>query len=67
MSSTQISELIANKQGQIYKDCATLRLFRTWTKKRRIHNSKEIKKLYSITPKGKKLLKGWMSFLEAFD
>ena len=52
MSSTQISELIANKQGQIYKDCATLRLFRTWTKKRRIHNSKEIKKLYSITPKG---------------
>jgi len=24
------------------------------------------KSLYSITPKGKKLLKGWISFLEAF-
>jgi len=23
--------------------------------------------LYSITPKGKNLLKGWISFLEAFE
>jgi predicted transcriptional regulator len=71
MSSTQISEVIAYKtKGQIYKVSATLKDSLEHRLKREGYvDSKEIKNksIYSITSKGKKLLKGWISFLEAFD
>jgi DNA-binding PadR family transcriptional regulator len=79
LNSTEISEIISSKtSGKIYKVSAALkdtlehRLKRAGyvesidipAKKGKI---KPIKKsLYSITPKGKRLLKGWMSFLSAY-
>lgn len=71
LSSTQISELIAKKtQGQVFKVSATLKDSLEHRLKREGYvTSKEIKNksIYSITPKGKKLLKGWISFLDAFN
>ncbi len=71
LSSTQISELIARKtQGKVFKVSATLKDSLEHRLKREGYvESKEIKNksIYSITPKGKELLKGWISFLEAFD
>lgn len=70
LSTTQISELIAVRtKGQIYRISATLKDALEHRLKREGYvESIEIKNksLYSITPKGKKLLKGWISFLEAF-
>ncbi len=79
LNSTQISEIISLKtSGKIYKVSAALkdslehRLKRAGyvesidipAKKGKI---KPIKKsLYSITPKGKRLLEGWVSFLSAY-
>jgi DNA-binding PadR family transcriptional regulator len=79
LNSTEISEIIASKtSGRIYKVSAALkdslehRLKRSGyvesidipTKKGTL---KPIKKsLYSITPKGRDLLKGWISFLSAY-
>ena len=79
LNSTEISEIIASKtSGRIYKVSAALkdslehRLKRSGyvesidipTKKGTI---KPIKKsLYSITPKGRNLLKGWISFLTTY-
>jgi DNA-binding PadR family transcriptional regulator len=79
LNSTQISEIISLKtSGKIYKVSAALkdslehRLKRAGyvesidipAKKGKI---KPIKKsLYSITPKGKRLLEGWISFLKAY-
>ncbi len=71
LSSTQISELIAKKtQGKIFKVSATLKDSLEYRLKREGYvESKEIKNksIYSITPKGKGLLKGWISFLEAYN
>ena len=79
LNSTEISEIISLKtSGKIYKVSAALkdslehRLKRAGyvestdipAKKGKI---KPIKKsLYSITPKGKRLLEGWISFLKAY-
>ncbi|MFL6380774.1 MAG: hypothetical protein ACJ72S_05740 [Nitrososphaeraceae archaeon] len=79
LNSTEISEIIALKtSGKIYKVSAALkdslehRLKRAGyvesidipAKKGKL---KPIKKsLYSITPKGKRLLEGWISFLKAY-
>ena len=79
INSTEISEIISSKtSGKIYKVSAALkdslehRLKRAGyvesidipAKKGKI---KPIKKsLYSITPKGRRLLKGWISFLSAY-
>jgi DNA-binding PadR family transcriptional regulator len=79
LNSTEISEIIASKtSGRIYKVSAALkdslehRLKRAGyvesidipTKKGAM---KPIKmSLYSITPKGRNLLKGWISFLSAY-
>jgi DNA-binding PadR family transcriptional regulator len=79
LNSTEISEIISSKtSGKIYKVSAALkdslehRLKRAGyvesidipTKKGKM---KPIKKsLYSITPKGKRLLRGWISFLRAY-
>ena len=71
LSSTQISELIAKKTGgRIFKVSATLKDSLEHRLKREGYvEGEEIKNksIYSITPKGKKLLKGWISFLKAFD
>jgi DNA-binding PadR family transcriptional regulator len=79
LNSTEISEIISLKtSGKIYKVSAALkdslehRLKREGyvesidipTKKGKM---KPIKKsLYSITPKGRRLLRGWISFLRAY-
>jgi DNA-binding PadR family transcriptional regulator len=80
LSSTQISERISsNTNGKLFKVSGVLK--DTLEKRLRklgyvqgedILNTnpqrKQIKMtLYSITPKGKKLLKGWISFLAVFD
>jgi hypothetical protein len=71
LNTTQISEIIAlGTRGQIYKISATLkdslehRLKREgYVKGVDLPN----KSLYSITPKGKKLLEGWIGFLSAYS
>lgn len=79
LNSTEISEIISSRTlGKIYKVSAALkdslehRLKRAGyvesvdipAKKGKI---KPIKKsLYSITPKGRRLLRGWISFLRAY-
>jgi predicted transcriptional regulator len=71
LNTTQISEVIAlGSRGQIYKISATLkdslehRLKREgYVKGVDLPN----KSLYSITPKGKKLLDGWIAFLSAYS
>ena len=79
LNSTEISEIISSKtSGKIYRVSAALkdslehRLKRAGyvesidipAKKGKI---KPIKKsLYSITPKGRRLLEGWISFLSAY-
>ena len=79
LNSTEISEIISSKtSGKIYRVSAALkdslehRLKRAGyvesidipAKKGKI---KPIKKsLYSITPKGRRLLEGWLSFLSAY-
>jgi DNA-binding PadR family transcriptional regulator len=79
LNSTEISEIISSKtSGKIYKVSAALkdslehRLKRAGyvesidipAKKGKL---KPIRRsLYSITPKGKKLLKGWISFLSVY-
>lgn len=70
LNTTQISELIAVRtKGQIYRISATLKDALEHRLKREGYvESIELKNksLYTITPKGKKLLKGWIYFLEAF-
>ena len=80
LNSTEISKIISSKtSGKLYKVSGALkdslehRLKRAGyvesidipAKKGKI---KPIKKsLYSITPKGKRLLEGWISFLKAYQ
>lgn len=71
LNTTQISEIIAMRtKGQIYKISATLKDALEHRLKREGYVEgieAKNKSLYSITPKGKKLLKGWISFLDAFE
>ena len=71
LTTTQISELISKRsKGDIYKISATLRDSLEHRLKREGYvegvevNSKG---LYSITPKGQKLLRGWVAFLTAYS
>ena len=79
LNSTEISEIIALKtSGKIFKVSATLkdslehRLKRggyvdsTDIPSKKGTKKPVIKSLYSITPKGRDLLKGWVSFLSAY-
>jgi DNA-binding PadR family transcriptional regulator len=80
LNSTEISKIISSKtSGKIYKVSAALkdslehRLKRAGyvesidipAKKGKIKPVK--KSLYSITPKGIRLLEGWISFLKAYQ
>jgi hypothetical protein len=71
LSTTEISRMIAlYSSGQIYKLASTLKDSLEHRLKREgyvegvdINN----KSVYSITPKGKKLLEGWVAFLSAYS
>jgi hypothetical protein len=71
LNTTQISDLIAfHTKGQIYKISATLKDALEHRLKREGYvDGIDIKNksLYSITPKGRKLLKGWIAFLSAYS
>lgn len=80
LSTTQISQKISSqsdgklfKVSGVLKDTLENRLRKLgYVDGEDIANVNSPKKpikmtLYSITPKGKKLLKGWISFLKAFD
>ena len=79
LNSTEISEIISSKtSGKIYKVSAALKDSLEHRLKRAGYvegidipakkgKMKPIKKsLYSITPKGRRLLRGWISFLRAY-
>ncbi len=71
LSTTQISELISRRsKGQIYRISATLKDSLEFRLKREGYVKGVIevnKSLYSITPKGRRLLKGWIAFLSAYS
>jgi hypothetical protein len=71
LSTTQISEIISKKsRREIFKLSATLKDSLEYRLKRDGYvYSTDIKNksLYSITPKGRKLLKGWIAFLSAYS
>jgi hypothetical protein len=71
LNTTQISEIIAVRtKGQIYKISATLKDALEHRLKREgyvVGIELKNKSLYTITEKGKKLLNGWISFLDAFQ
>ena len=66
LNTTQISELIAfHTKEQIYEISATLKDALAHQLKREGYVEDidmKNKSLYSITPKGRKLLKGWIAF-----
>jgi DNA-binding PadR family transcriptional regulator len=71
LSTTQISEIISRmSKVQIFKFSATLKDSLKYRLKRDGYVESlnlQNKTLYSITPKGKILLKGWIAFLSAFS
>jgi hypothetical protein len=71
LNTTQISELISfHSRGQIYKISATLKDALEHRLKREGYVEgldEKNRSLYSITPKGRKLLKGWIAFLSAYS
>ena len=71
LNTTQVSELIAfHTKGRIYKISATLKDALEHRLKREGYVEGidvKNKSLYSITPKGRKLLKGWIAFLSAYQ
>ena len=71
LSTTRISEMISKRsKGQIYKISATVRDSLQYRLKREGYvEGVDVndKSLYSITPKGKKLLEGWIAFLSAYS
>jgi DNA-binding PadR family transcriptional regulator len=80
LNTTQISEIISlHTKGQIYKISATLKDSLEHRLKREGYvegidvptlqsSQKPVKmSLYSITPKGRNLLKGWISFLSTYS
>jgi DNA-binding PadR family transcriptional regulator len=80
LNSTQLSEIIAKRtNGQLFKISAALKDSLEHRLKREGYvkgvdvptqqgSRKQVKvSLYSITPKGRKLLDGWMAFLSAYS
>jgi DNA-binding PadR family transcriptional regulator len=80
LTAGEISEIIAQKsKGHLYKVPSTFRDALEYRLKREglvedenIANRSSIHKIpkvsrYSITPKGQKLLQGWIGFLSAFQ
>jgi DNA-binding PadR family transcriptional regulator len=71
LTTNQISETISKRsKGEIYKNPGTLKdAIDKRLKREGYVNSitAASKTLYSITPKGRKLLKGWISFLSAYS
>jgi DNA-binding MarR family transcriptional regulator len=71
LTTNQISETISKRsKGEIYKNPGTLKdAIDKRLKREGYINSitAASKTLYSITPKGKKLLKGWIAFLSAYS
>jgi hypothetical protein len=80
MTAGEISEIIAQKsRGRLYKVPSTLRDALEYRLKREglvedenIANASSVCKIpkvsrYNITPKGQKLLRGWIGFLSAFQ
>jgi DNA-binding HxlR family transcriptional regulator len=80
LTAGEISEIIAQKsKGRLYKVPSTLRDALEYRLKREglvedenIANKSSVHKIpkvsrYSITPKGQKLLRGWIGFLSAFQ
>jgi predicted transcriptional regulator len=71
LNTTQISELISfYSKGRIYKISATLKDALEHRLKRKGYVEgidEKNRSLYSITPKGKKLLKGWIAFISAYS
>jgi DNA-binding PadR family transcriptional regulator len=71
LSTTQISELISRRsKGRIYRISATLKDSLEFRLKREGYVKGIVeanKTLYSITPNGRKLLKGWIAFLSAYS
>ena len=80
LNSTQLSEIIAKRtKGQLFKISAALKDSLEHRLKREGYvkgvdvptqqgSRKQVKvSLYSITPKGRKLLDGWMAFLSAYS
>jgi len=71
LTTNQISETISKRsKGEIYKNPGTLKDAIDKRLKREGYVSSMNaagKTLYSITPKGRKLLKGWTSFLSAYS
>jgi hypothetical protein len=71
LSTTQISEIISKKsRGETFKLSATLKDSLEYRLKRDGYvEGVDIKKksIYSITPKGRKLLRGWIAFLSAYS
>ena len=78
LTAGEISEIIAQKsKGRLYKVPSTLRdaleyrlkregLVEIIASKSSIHKIPKVSR-YSITPKGHKLLQGWIAFLSAFQ
>ena len=65
LNTTQI-----HTKGQIYEISATLKAALEHRLKREDYfegNDMKNKSLYSITPKGRKLLRGWITFLSAYS
>lgn len=71
LTTSQISEIISKRsKGRIFKNPATLKdaLDKRLKREGYVNSlAAENKTLYSITPKGIKLLKGWISFLSAYS
>jgi DNA-binding PadR family transcriptional regulator len=71
LSTTEISKMIAEfSGGRIYKVASTLKDSLEYRLKREGYVKGVIatnKILYSITPKGKTLLNGWIAFIKAID
>jgi len=80
LTAGEISEIIAQKsKGRLYKVPSTLRDALEYRLKREglvedgnilakrssIHKTPKVSR-YSVTPKGQKLLQGWIAFLSAF-
>jgi hypothetical protein len=80
LTAGEISEIVAQKsKGRLYKVPSTLRDALEYRLKREglvedeiiasrssIHKSPKVSR-YNITPKGRKLLQGWIAFLSAFQ
>ena len=71
LTTTQISEIISKRsKGRIYKNPATLKdaLDKRLRREGYVDGISIANKiLYSITSKGRKLLKGWVAFLSAYS